>query len=729
MGLLKIYMRQTPQIDYLGNNIYYTGTSPASMTPTTGTLPTGRQWPSYGNYIDVSGDVGNLQAISLTWTEDRNNEGVSTPGAYQSKKSSSGIISIEADTFFLLKKWLLDDISSPLNAVDVKIHDTGCNIWYEDYQIKNTDIIYCESQVCQVDLQLRQRDEQLNCIKTTLIDDNHLGWFPDDGKPIGKKHPRFAYCNEYRPVAQLVIMWKLASWTFLLTNTVVIPLAILINGIIGIINAIIWVINRFGANIDPVGYIDPGDIIDNQERVFVDAAGCNREHPAPLIRDYIYNVCKKCGIELDADSVPIFLDPVLKITTSTGYEEFSNPYIYACYWYNQNQRGIQRVDESGSFNPFRTPDFNDDEYWIKDNAPFLTLEMFLDKLKPVFNAEWRIYQGKLYFDRKDRFIDSDNYVFDFSEYGADRHKIVEGVCFEYDTVKVPASIKGLYEADAADTCGNEARKQYDSTVTIADATRNPLAEGLLDKTTPIGAAKFRCDGASRDYIYDACQQNVNSGFFTNLFGIWRNVMDEFERTYKYALLLKDHTATLPKIIIWDGVNYNSASALMSKSAYEPRFTPLPTINTRYNNYPTPEEWYIKHPPITFAQGNLLVSGYTPGYYTVRNFAGGVVAQQPAMLVNYDMYFATGFKGGLWDRFHWIDDPHQNPRSGQMWRVKIALCCEDLQRLGVNGYGQDVKLGGKVKLPRNYYPDGRIKEITLSYDPENEFGAYIEIKGD
>lgn len=723
-------MQQTPQVDYNLNPIYYTGTSPASMTPTIGTLPAGRQWPNFGNFIDVSGDVGNLQSISLTWTEDRDNNGLPTPGAYQSKKSSSGIINIEGDTFFLLKKWLQDDISAPLNSVDVKIHDTGCDVWYEDYQIKNTDVIYCEGQVCQFDLQLRQRDEQLNCIKTTLIDDNWQGWFPPDGIPTGgKKHPRFAYCNEYRPIAQLVIMWKLASWTFILTNTVVIPLIIGLNGIFAVINAIIWVINRFGANIDPIDLIDPADVIDNQERVFVDSAGCSREHPAPLIRDYIWNVCGKCGIQLDQDSIPIFFNPVLKITTSTGYEEMENPYINACYWYNQNQRGIQRVDDSGNFNPFRTPDYNEDEYWIKDNAPFLTLEMFLDKIKPVFNAEWRLYKGKLYFDRKDRFIDSNEYVFDFSQYGSDRSKIVEGICFEYDTVKVPASIKGLYDADAADTCGNEARKQYDSTINIADATQNPLAEGMLDKTVQFGAAKFRCDGASRDYIYDACQQNVNSGFFTNLFGVWKRVMDEFEKTYKYALLLKDHTATLPKIIIWDGKSYNSASALITKSAYDPSFTPLPTPNIPYNNYPVTKPWPDIHYPITFVKGNLLVGAYRLGHYTVRNFSRGVVAEQPAYLVNYPMYFASEFKGGLWDIFHWIDDPKRNPKSGQMWRVKIRLCCEDILKLGVTGIGQDVKLGGKVKLPRQFYPDGRIKEITLSYDPENELGAYIEIKGD
>lgn len=737
MGELKIYMRQTPQVDFNGNPAYYVGTSPATMTRVVGTLPAGRQWRNYNNFINVSGDVGNLQEIQLTWTNDRDSTGTSTPGAYQPKKGSSGVLTFEGESFFLLKKWLMDDISSALNAVDVKIHDTGCNIWYEDYQIKATDLLYCESNICQFDVILKQRDEQMNCIRTTLIYDNWQGWFPDDGKPTGgKKHPRFAYCNEQRPIGQLVLGWKLASWTFILTNTVVIPLIILLNGVFAVINAIIWVIRRFTKSVDYIDYIDPGDIIDGQERALIDAAGCAREHPAPLIRDYISNVCDKCGVDLDQDSIPIFFNPVLKIETSTGYEEMPNPYIYACYWFNQNQRGIRRVNGATFFDYLRKPDLNDDEYWIKDNAPFLTLDLFLDKIKPVFNAEWRVYQGKLYFDRKDRFV-TDEYVFDFSKNSPDRSKIIEGVCFEYDTIKVPASLKGLYEADAADTCGNEARKQYDSSVNFGVASENPIIDGLVDKTTQISAAKFRCDGASTDYIYDACQQNVNSGFFTNMFGVWKNVMEELNKIYQYALLLKDHTATLPKIIIWDAQNYNSAAATRFYHAGVDIFTasggsapPTPNPNPPYNNYPTTRTWQQIHEPMTFVEGsNVIPQDYPYGYYTVRSYVGNVISQQPAMLVNYPMYFASEFKGGLWDLFHWIDDPKRNPKSGQKWSVKIEQCCDSLRQLGVGGIGADIKLGGKVKLDRTFLPDGKIKEISLNYAPDNELGAFIEIKGE
>lgn len=736
MGELQIFIRQTPQVDVLNNPVYYAGSNPLSLTRTTGTLPTGRQWRNYNNFIDISSEVANLQQLELTWTQDRDPSGTSVPGAFQAKKSASGTLLIEGEAFTLIKQWLLDDVSSALNAVDVKFYDKGCNVWYEDYQLKATDLTYCESAICEFSVVVKQRDEQLNCLRSTLIYDNWQGWFPQDGKPVNKKHPRFAYCNEQRPVGTLVLLWKLAAWTFVLTNTVLIPIIYIIKFIIGIINVIIDAINFFGADIDKISQPSVDAIIDGQERSFIDAAGCNREHPAPLIRDYISNVCDKCGIRYDANSIPIFFSQTLTLETSTGLESFSNDYYNACYWQNDNQRGIRRLDGASFFDYLRKPDYNDDEYWIPDNAPVYTLDVFLDKIKAVFNAEWRVYDGKLYFNRKDFFID-DQYVYDFSEHSPDRSKIIEGICYEYDTVKVPASLKGLYDTDAADTCGNEARKQYNSTVSFGDATKNPIIDGLLDKTTQFSAAKFRCDGASADYLYDTCQQCVNGSFFINLFGVFRNVMDELNKTYQYALLLKDYNATLPKIIIWDGNDYNSAAAVRYYHAGTDAFTaasgsapPMPIPNPPYNNYPTVQSWQQIHPPLTFVSGsNTIPQDYPEGYYTIRSFVGNIISQQPAMLVNYPMYFASEFKGGLWDRFHWIDDPNRSPNLRQMWTVKIPLCCEDIQRLGVKNAAQDIKLGHKVKLNRPFYPDGRIKEITLSHPPDQELGAYIQIKGE
>lgn len=718
MGELKIYMRQTPLVDINNNPVHYAGVNPLSLARTAGLLPVARQWPNYG-YVDITADTGNLQAIQLTWTQDRDNQGQPSAGQFELQKSASGTLYINGNAHILLKQWLINDVSAALNSVDFKIYDSGCNLWIDGYQVKAKDIQWCEDDLCEFTVTLQQRDEAINCIKSTLITDNWQGWFPTDGKPLGgMKHPRFSYCNEIRPNGTLVAMWRLGTWNFLFTNAILIT-------IIPLINSIIFIVNIFRSRSNKLKYINLGDINARQEETFVEAAGCGREHPAPLIRDYIRNVCDKCGVKYDADSVPIFFADVLKYESSTGWEEVTNQYKNACYFYAPVQRGIRRTVSGGA--PFYAPDWNDTDYWIDDNAPFLTLTDLLDQLKPLFNAEWRVINNKLYFKRKDMFA-REGYVYDFA--GADRGKLIEGVCFEYSVVKSPASIKGLYESDAADSCGNESRKNSNSVLSMGDASLNPILDGILDKTTRFGSPKFRFDGASADYIYDAAQQVNNSELFTGaltaLFPIIRNVL---ERIPAYCLLLKDETATLPKILLWDGESYEQARCYRDKTAFDDTTgMPLPPVNLAYNDNGL--AWFVNYPVNTFVSGsNFLPYSYPQGYYTVRNLFSTVIGREMALLVNYSMYFAPEYKGSMWDRFHWIDDPMRFPSLKQQWRGKIPLCCEDMKHLGVENNSENIALGGKVKLPVNYYPDGKIKEITLSYDPENELGAYIEIKGE
>lgn len=106
-----------------------------------------------------------------------------------------------------------------------------------------------------------------------------------------------------------------------------------------------------------------------------------------------------------------------------------------------------------------------------------------------------------------------------------------------------------------------------------------------------------------------------------------------------------------------------------------------------------------------------------------------------MLVNYPMYFEPGYIDTLWDWFHWIDDPLKCPVLNQNWTAMIDLCCEDLQedvngkrRLGVLNDASGIALSEKVKLPVPYYGEGTITEIEVSYDPGDEYGQYIKIKG-
>lgn len=755
---LKILIKQAYQYNPLQNMQlgYYAGTNPQNLQFTAGALPAFRQWQNYGQYLDVTNEVDGLNKLTLTWTAERDENGFLIPGTIFSKKSSSGQLTFYGQTFSLLKQWLIDDVSAPLNSVDVKIqhYENGvlCGT-YEDYAITSEQLTYCDTiNLCEFSVTLKQKDEILNCIKRTMITDNWQGWFPENNQTPsnGKKHPRFSYCNEQRPNGVLIALWWNMAILGIITNSVLASLFIAlnsiifaINGVINSINAIINFINSLGANINTIGtinYFDPKTLIENFANQFIETGGCGREHPAPLIRDYITNVCDKCGVKYDADTIPIFFAQQITIQTSDvnrgngGTITANNPHYNACYLFPQTSRGIRRFDKLDIFGA--SP--NTTSWWIPENAPLLTLDMFLDELKTLYNAEWRLSTKKingidvpyLYFQRRDFYFDTQT-IYDFTANSPDRDKIVYGVCSEFNDKKYPAALKGLYTTDATDVCGNEARGQHNSVVDFGKTAQNPNYSGLLDITAQYGASRFRFDGAGNDYIFDAMQVVINGSVFTPfLVGTMIDIVYPAFRDYaEYVLLLKHDLTTFPKVIIWDGERYENARVIKPKACKPVNAAiPMPEINTPFNNYPASEAWDVKHPPKTFVIGSSLsFASQQNGYYTLQDYFGVKQVEKQALLVNYPMYFTAEFKDGLWDWFHWIDDPNKRPVMNQTHTIKIELCCDDLKTLGLFGALNNVKLAQKIKIPSQFYPDAQITEITVSYDDENTYGKWIEIK--
>lgn len=735
---LRIWIKQAIQYNIIGQPIIYTGANPASLQPViNGTLSTARQWPNYGQYIDVTDQVSDLTQLILTWTEERNPEGQTVPGALSTRKSASGNLTFEDSAYRLIRQWLVNDVSAPLNAVSVKIEDVGCGT-YEDYMIKATDLRWCEEEdnvnQCVFDITLKQNEDPLACIERTVISDNWQKWF--DNFDVTKKHPRFSYCNEQRPNGLMVMVWWTMANTMAPLLLVLIPLLLLFNAIIAIINVIVGVVNTIisivggnsisQVNWQTVPYIDPKGLFDAYGAYFVESAGCGREHPAPLIRDYIQNVCDKCGIKVDATTAPIFFAQSMSIETSDrGIIQTQNHHYNACYFNAPIERGVRRFSSIGIFQTI-----NIGQYFIEDNRPLLTLNAFLDEIKPLYNAEWRIknVNGKphLFFQRKDFFLQG-NYILDFTQ-GADRLKLLEGICFEWNQVNYPIFTQGLYALDPVDTAGNAALKQMNSILSFDPSGTNPMFKGELSKITKYGATKFRLDG-SEDYLYDAFQIVVNSSF---LIPFVSGFMFDFVGSYieqyaDYGLLLTDETCNLPKVIIWDGASYENARATIHFSGYPiiPADGPgMPAVNGKYNN----DAWHVKHPPETKVRGQgLTLPPFYPGYYTVTDFFGAREIKKPVLLPNFFMYFEPGYYDTMWDWFHWIDDPRYNPKMHQTWTAKIGLCCDDLNNLGVFG-GQNIALSEKVKLPLQWFPDGRITEIEVNYSTEPPLGQHIIIKG-
>src|SRR6185503_9824488 len=141
-----------------------------------------------------------------------------------------------------------------------------------------------------------------------------------------------------------------------------------------------------------------------------------------------------------------------------------------------------------TFNGFTQPD--NVHFWIPENAPLLTLDMFLDQIKTIYNADWMLKSintggqliPHLYFQRKDFYRNpTGTYIFDFSKLGADRHKIIEGICYEWNGRDGFVAAKGLYTQDSVDTCGNEARTQMNDFVSFGNTQNNPTLKGVMDK--------------------------------------------------------------------------------------------------------------------------------------------------------------------------------------------------------------------------------------------------------
>ncbi len=800
---LTIQMRRRVLEDIYGNFVKYSGSSPSSLAPV----------PDLATYdwVDYTDFVQGIDKLELSWSTTETANGPVSEGQFVPKLGVSGTLTFERDAYDFLKSILIEDVAGPLNQVEVQI--TEPNGSYTGYVIKSSQLSWCEfNALCTYDLNLKQEDYFTQCIERTLIADNWQGWFQNNPTEIApgvtKKHPRFSYCTEHRPNGIMVIEWYLLGILQIFGIVVAAVIAVIdvislfINGLVSIINAIIVIVG--GTSSGTLSFLpitNPLAVFTSIAQLYIESAGCGREHPAPLIRDYITNVCNKCGIKVNADTADIFFAPIIHIQKSDGlfYDE-PNPHYNACLFFPQVKRGIRRY---ASINLLGTSSMDNSTYYDPNNSPLLALSDMLDLIKKAYNAQWRIIAQPsgtfgvddyfLYFKRKDWFSNQTP-LYDFGTSGADRSKLLEGICYEPTDYTLPASVSALYRDDPADKCGHEnARNMNGDPLSFNNTINNPLFHGILDKTTGFGATKFRLDGSTTDYIYDALQVLSNNPLISIIgFAFISDVVGFINQFCDFSLLLGGETVSMPKIIIWDGkVNggYGGASNAflnarairdsifigasetstgteyhIGKTAFPGMVTGLgmPDQNTLYpqqintvnpipfppplvpSTVPQPLDWnfisiggplgtYQSYPPNTNVIGHSLVfTPPVPGKYTVRNILGTEITSNPAILVNYPMYFNPYYKDTLWDWFHWIDDPRKNPRLHKNFRLKIPLCKDDQVKLGLFGDGYAAQLLAAITLDNPYYNLGVITEINIGYDTTQSdvpgTGQYIEIKG-
>lgn len=665
---LKLFMRKLQMYDEFQNPVWYTGSNPNSLGIVQGYLPD-NEYKEYTQYID------NLHELASTWKV-RNSEtvGGSNKTISNIEKSVTNELQFFGDAYQYIKSWVFDHVAAPLNAIEVKIEIENCgNII--DYIIKREGITYCDDARCNYDVNLKQRDDYFTCIYSTLITDNHMNMF--DGN---YQHPRFSYCNEFRPTILLSMLFQVLGMVFFVLF-ILLTVFWFIQEVIEVILDIVVFITTLGFGSDPELDLipDPEEMKDKMLDVFVDLFGCGREHPAPLVRDYIRNVCSNCNIQISAESIPFFFNP-------------SSKYYNTTYLSAEVKKGVHR---------------DSNEYWISDNDPILTLDMLLDKLRKVFNAKWYIKGGTLYFLHVDE-IEND-FIFDFI--GDDKNLILDNVCYSWNEINKPAFMRVGYTVDPFDNLTSDCLRRYNDIVEF-NKPINPILKGEDNRTLiDFAPTRFRNDGIDRDYVcqtLDPLNDSTASGILGILlsssdigFAVVRaevkNRMEGFDR----AILMQNNTTMMPRLIIWDGVSKKAARAV---SEYRYGHT-LPSPNYKYN----PDG-------IPYDHENGEDEHYDE-YYDRHNW-----------LVNYPMVFDAKYKNNLWD-FHETEDPRFNPPINNEFELSIPLCCDTLNRLNIFNDSGNINLERKVKVNGGaFYQEGIIKEISLHFSSKNKLGQHIKIKG-
>lgn len=434
-----------------------------------------------------------------------------------------------SDYTYIFNK-LVTDPNAINNFIYLTLVDDCCNDKEYTFLIKPESLDWCEGE-CEIGataVEYTPESEAYKCVDNTLIWDNWNGFET-------RQHPRIPYCLEFRPsllqdamlifgvltvsMSAIFYPFLLAFQTILNTINFVINL---INSLVGVINDIIDAVNALGGSLSnitgSIGNVafmaDSGNMsvlnwaqdLSNTISEFV--VGCNYDHPSPFVREYIRNVCDKCGIAFSSS-----------ILDESNPSKPNSDYYLLTYFSAQIRKG----QSSGDF-------FGGLVNYIQRNKPVYNGTNFLNELKQPFNAEWDIASSTLRFERRD-FFQTLAPWFDVTTY--DKTKVIS-VC--YNWTRKPRYAYGNigYQKDAMDWVGDEAIERWSDIIEF-NSPPSVLQKGEMTRLFPFGAARFREDGLDRDVLSD----------YTWLpFGMGQAILDNED-----VMIMNNGTAFLPKLLI------------------------------------------------------------------------------------------------------------------------------------------------------------------------------------
>lgn len=304
------------------------------------------------------------------------------------------------DGYDILKASLIDPVNGFNEVVYVKVYDDCCGGAAFHGQIMGDAIDWCYPD-CAIRANIVQIDEELSCIQNTLITVGNFG---------RKQHYPMRYCVEMRP-----------QFIQILVNLFALIAEAIVTVVFGITLIFSWLDKDLKNKFQ-----------DSYYKITDTLIPCRNKHPSAYVKDYIINVCNHCGLTFESS-----------IFDTSVYQD-----LMLINAFPKKGRGISDPDNS----------------LIYENEPIETLEtLFIDYLMPMFNADYRIYNGKLIFERKDYFLNLSQWM--DTEQLMNEGSIVDNkICYSWIDKERYSFGEYEWQTDAIDFVSSEGLERWNDIV-------------------------------------------------------------------------------------------------------------------------------------------------------------------------------------------------------------------------------------------------------------------------
>lgn len=350
--------------------------------------------------------------------------------------------------------------------------------------------------------------------------------------------------------------------------------------------------------------------------------------------------------------------------------------------------------------------------FIWDNRTGMPMNVFLDRLKKIFDAEWYITPNKTLVFQKRSYFETLAPIYDFTAAGAVQ---IYNFQYHFNGKKKPSYGQYEYQIDPADICSSDLKWRYNSIVDFDQLTFNPMLEGSISKTFDFACTSFMYDGATGDWMEDGIKagRTIAQGIVLVAFAIlmfevnWMTAIavlaslelagyvptndwinDFFNNpNLKGGVRTSNNVVNVPRLLLKDPATPNERAKVV--------YVEDPAINPFYNQ--ENEDYYTKHPAFGEEDSDNKWS------------------EEIREIYNYPMYVDEDFTGNLFDRFLEQDNPVKNPVINQDFEFDVDMCCSMLDLFGV-WQGDFMKIGSVVVLEnrKGRLIKGRIEHLKVNY---------------